>query len=130
MKINFEMLVDLPYSLGWTKTVALIRNGLETDILTEVECELALTKLKAIFEHYNWFELQQEQEWYVAFNATAFDLGKPFTIERESNSQEYQVAAFNKNMQQVESVGEPVSVHYPVMGDGATDCIMVHGVEA
>ncbi len=124
MKINFEILVDLPYSLGWTKTVALIRNGLESDILTEVECELALTKLKAIFEHYNWFEIQQGEDWFIDFNAVAFDLSKPFSLERDLDNLDLPVAGYNKEMQRIESIGEPVSVRYPVLGDFESECIM------
>lgn len=105
MKIDFLVLSETIDSLGWNKAVALIRNGFEADIISEIECQLALGKMQAIFKHYNWRWIDDPSTWERAFYNNAFDLSKPFSLERDTGNgyHLHGVATKTKNDQSWES---------------------------
>ncbi|AFB83986.1 hypothetical protein VPT02_004 [Vibrio phage VPT02] len=125
MKIDFLVLSETIDSLGWNKAVAIVRNGFEADIISEVECQLALDKMKAMFEHYMWRWFDVEGTWEHHFYNNAFDMGKPFSLERDTGNGYYLhgVANKTKNDQSWESAGKRAIEEYTVIGENP-DCIM------
>lgn len=125
MKIDFLTLFETIDSLGWNKAVALVRNGLEADIISEVECQLALEKMRNMFHHYNWLNVELVGTWEHSFYNTAFDMSKPFTLERKltSGAELFHLANRTKNAQSWESVGKKAIEEYTVIGENH-DCIM------
>lgn len=126
MKIDFFALADTVSTLGWNKAVALVRNGYEADIISELECQLALSKLKELFYKRFWREIEFVNSWETAFYNSAFDLSKPFTLERRATcgTALWSLANRNKNLQSWENVGKSAIEAYTVLGDTGSECIM------
>lgn len=115
MKIDFLALFEATETIGWTKTVALVRNGFEADIISELECRLVLEKMQKMFEHYHAYSIQDSNSWYAKFNSFAFDLNQRFDLERELENESHMVAAYNKREQELESWNVPTAEQYPIL---------------